>query len=394
MAVRRLLGSSALMVSLAAATGGLVAGSGCADPVIIDQIPDGGINPGGGDGGMPSPTGARYSSNPDPTATLTSEGPAAPLWRQWKRDPSFVVDGTTQYLFYAGSQLNAPEKWSIAYYSEMGNITRFSTSNEAFKGSNSGWDAHSVSAPHVIIGSGAEKFKVFYAGDGDSSRPDFVLQIGYATSSDGVSWQRRPMPSKAASAFSSSMADATPTTPGNDAYGATDPFVIMNGSMATMYYAGLNCEQSGCKFQILRATSSDGGNTFGAGQVVLSGRPGVTEEAGGVAGPSVLVKDGKYIMAYTAVTTPPTKSRDGIRKALASGVVSFAASADGITFVNAAANNVPVVGRLAGSYRSEGASSPSLFMNGTAMRVYFTGLIETMSSTLLAIAGADISEVK
>ena len=83
MAVRKLSGisgSSALVVSLAMAAGGSVlAGHGCAEPVIIDQQSDGGIN-NNSDGSTTSPTGARYSANVDPGATLYSEGPAQPVW--------------------------------------------------------------------------------------------------------------------------------------------------------------------------------------------------------------------------------------------------------------------------------------------------------------------------
>lgn len=365
--------------------------SGCADPVIVDQNFDFG-NMTKGDGGTVT-TSVKYSASPSTKGALLSEVSVSD-YQQWKRDPAYVVDGTDLYMFYAGSSY-ASEQWSIAYFKSQTAGSWPTTATLAFRGRTGKWDALDLTGPSVRIGGGSAKYTLWYAGNGDPSRPDYVSQIGMATSNDGVNWTRSDAPSLAAPTFNGTSATSTPSTSRPDAYGATDPWVMQDGSSLVMYYAGLDCSSGTCMSQILRSVSSDNGATFPPGSVVLSGRQGIPEEAGGVAGPSVIQLNGQYILTYTEVGTPATKSRLGVRKALTSGSVGVAVSKDGINFSYAGVNPSGLILRASGTSYSEGGGAPSLYASGTALKLYFTGLVDSVGTgTFFSILPADIAEVK
>lgn len=363
--------------------------AGCADPVIVDQNFDFGSKP-TGDGG--TTTTVKYTASPSNKGALSSEATGAD-YQQWKRDPAYVVDGSDLYMFYAGSSYTA-EQWSLAFYKTQTAGTWPSNAQLAFRGRTGKWDAMDLTAPSVRIGSGA-KYTMWYAGNGDPTRPDYVSQIGMATSNDGVSWTRSDTPALAAPTFNGTTATSTPSASRPDAYGAGDPWVMQDGTSLVMYYAGLDCSSGTCMYQILRSVSSDNGATFPPGSVVLSGRQGIPEEAGGVAGPSVVQLNGQYILTYTGVGTAATKSRLGVRKALSSGSVGIATSKDGINFAYAGVNPSGLILRAAGTFYPEGAGAPSLYVSGTSLKLYFTGLVDSVATgTFFSILPADLAEVK
>jgi hypothetical protein len=101
-------------------------------------------------------------------------------------------------------------------------------------------------------------------------------------------------------------------------------------------------------------------------------------------------------MAYTAVRTPATKDRTGVRTALTTGAVGIAVSTDGMNFTNAAAGGASLIEPASGSSYSEGASAPSLYTTGsggTTIQLYFGGLInQGTSGTFFSILPANLAE--
>jgi hypothetical protein len=348
--------------------------SGCANGVIIDPNPDGGRRSDGGDGGG---SGASYwVATPATVSVVTTEGFTADSHRQWKRDPHYYSDGTTQYLFLSGSAINK-ESWSVSYFTQAATGTLSNQSNWtlALTGTAGTWYSGDITGPSL----GSAKTLYFAANvdptNPNPTRPDYVFEIGRATF-DGVSYKAAATPALSVPTFTGSTANDTPTTARPDAYGVMDPWILNDGNTTnvTMYYAGLDCSTGTCKFQIFRTVSTDGGVTFPPGSVVLSGRAGVADEAGGVAGPSVIVRNGQYILAYTAVKTAPSKNRVSIRSALTTGTVGVAVSTDGISFTNNSFDGSSVITRVGGNYHTEGASSPTLYMDVTnAVHSYFCG---------------------
>ena len=375
------------------AIGALALTVGCAESYIVDPRIDGGTDP-SGDGGTNPALKSVWSASPAGSADLYSESGSYPDYRQWKRDPHFLKDGTVQYVFYSGSSYQT-EEWQIGFFRQDSSApTTNSAATRAIRRRAGYWDSVDLTAPSVVLNqTGSPRWSLYYAASGDSSRPSYVTQIGLATSTDAgaTTWVQPAAPIIPAATFTGD----TTTSTRADAYGATDPWVLVDGTSYIMYYAGLSCPST-CKFQILRSISTDGGKTFPPGDVVFSGRDGNAEEAGGVAGPSVILRDGQFVMAYTAVRQVPDKSRDSIRKALTTGSVGLAVSTDGTRFTPATVGDAPLIGRVSGgTYRSQGAASPSLFAdpNGGVI-AYFGGLLESSGISYFNIARADLSEIK
>lgn len=373
------------------ALGALALTVGCAESYIVDPRIDGGTDP-NSDGGGTTPKSV-WSASPAGSSDLYSESGSYPDYRQWKRDPHFLKDGTVQYVFYSGSSAQT-EEWQIGFFRQDGaSPTTNSPATRAIRRRVGYWDSVDLTAPSVVLNTtGSPRWSLYYAASGDSARPSYVTQIGLATSTDAsaTTWTQPAAPIIPAGTFTG---DATTSTRA-DAYGATDPWVLVDGSSYIMYYAGLSCPST-CKYQILRSISTDGGKTFPPGDVVFSGRDGNADEAGGVAGPSVILRDGQFVMAYTAVRQVPEKTRESIRKALTTGSVGLAVSTDGTRFTPATVGDAPLIARVGGStYRSQGATSPSLFADTNGVIAYFGALLEASNISYFNIGRADLSELK
>ena len=365
----------------------------CANPVVVEPIPDGGARTDGGVDGSPTGTGL-WAATPAAGAALFSEGPSVDKGRQWKRDPHYFKDSAnTQYLFISGSPYST-ESWSVSYYTQSsGTISNASTWTSALVGTAGTWYSGDITGPAIRYTT-TEKTLFFAANalpaDLNKTRPDYVFQIGRAPFDTGT-FRPSAAPVLSVPTFNGTDVSSTPTTARPDAYGVMDPWILDDnaGSTVTMYYTGLDCASATCRFQIFRTVSTDGGLTFPPGNVVLSGRTNNPEEAGGVATPSVLLLNGKYVLAYTAVATPPTKSRTAIRASLSTGSIDVAVSTDGINFTNASATGAPVIQRGTG-YREQGASSPSLYLDATnALHSYFAGFQSSNGADSYNLATAD-----
>jgi hypothetical protein len=371
--------------------------AGCAGPVVIDPIRDFGSGDMVPDGAMTTST--RFSGAPSTMGALLSDIPPLPDFQRWKRDPNYALDGTDHYMFYAGSDYGT-ELWTLAVFKATGsgNPSWPGAATQVLRGVAGGWDSRDLTAPTVRISSaGSPKFVLYYAGNGDPAKPDFVTQIGRATSTDGMTWTRSgSTPALAVPAFTGTTANDTPTTPRPDAYGATDPAILVEGSSVILYYAGLDCTAGAagtCTYKIYRSVSTDGGMTFPAGEAVQLGT--IPDAPGGVAGPSIVSNAGLYILTYTAVKDPVAKSRIGVRQALTRGSIGIATGTDGKNFSYAggsAQSPVPLISRGGGNY-SEGASAPSLYTSGTSLKLYFGGLSE-QGGTYFNILPADVNEIK
>lgn len=364
---------------------------GCADPVVIDPNMDSGtvIKT---DGGTEVPP-TKYSAMPAGAAEFQSDA-SMPTWRQWKRDPHFVTDQNDQYLFFAGSSY-VTEAWTVGYYKQTGGApTSGSTLQQILLSGAATWDAGDMTAPMARMNVGSNKFTLYYAANGAPGKPTYVTQIGVATSQDGKVWSNHSAsPALSVPNFDGVMDTSNPTTSRPDAFGVTDPWVMTDGSETVMYYAGLDCSAgTSCISAIFRTVSTDGGMTFQPGSIVFAGRQGIAEEAGGVAGPSIYVANGVYTMAYTALPAPVQRNRVLLRKGLTSGTVGIATSKDGKTWTSAVASGNVLIGKAPSSYRSQGAVSPSLFMSGQSMRMYFGGTIDqTNPGVFYSIASADVT---
>ncbi len=369
--------------------------SSCAMVGVVDPgNPGDGPGMPTGDGGTPNNSLSTFSAKVADTFEFPPETSLlAEAQRRWKRDPHYMSLTGNNYMFIAGSDASAiSERWSLSYYKDTAVPGARSPWTLLFEGPTStSWDKFDLMAPFATYRQ-TDGWTLYYAANGDPSKPDYVLQIGRATGTDLSKLVRATQPVIGTPNFTG----ATPDMARPDAYGATDPCVLVDGTDVYMYYAGLDCGSGACKFQILRSKSPDGGTSFPPGDVVLSGRSGVAEEAGGVAGPSIVKFNGQYVMAYTAVKEIPQKDRKSIRNVLATGTVGLAMSADGKTFQPGTKTGAALVPQLAGfsSFRSEGAFSPSLYVDGNVVRGWVSGLKNDANGTYYGIVSADLTEMK
>ncbi len=339
-----------------------------------------------------------------------------PLTRNWKRDPHYIADGTDRYLFMAGSPIAtsasnfANEQWSISYYRTVvdmdgkePSIDSFTPWKMALAADATTWFKKDATGPFAQMS--AAKGVFWFAGSGASNFPDYVFQIGRANI-DATDTSKPPVvnlqgaPVLTAPMFNGTQPDSMPNEQGPDSWGKMDPWVLAdtaNPSHLIMYYSGLDCSTDVCQFHILRATSTDNGDTFSPGEVVLSGRPGLAIETGGVASPSVIQVDGQYVMAYTAVGIYPEKSRVGIRRALTlDAKIGVAVSTDGIHWRYGSQDKKLLIDYRGGKaiWAASGISAPSLYVKNGDFMAYLGGLIQTFESGsesyYVALGSADV----
>lgn len=359
--------------------------AGCAGAYVVDPIRDFSTTNPNNDNGTIVPGATRFTAAPGSMGGLQSDTPPLPAYQQWKRDPNFVLDGSDQYMYYAGSSYQT-EQWKLAVFKGVGNENPpkwANTATEVLPDPSAAWDTKDRFAPSVRVNStGTPKFVLYYAANGDPSRPDFVTQIGRATSADGVSFTRSSTtPALSVPTFSGTSVNDMPTMQRPDAWGVTDPSIHVEGSNVILYYAGLDCATGAtgtCTYKIFRSVSTDSGMTFPAGEAVTLGT--IPDAPGGVAGPSVIQNGSVYVLTYTAIAAPVTKSRLGIRQALTRGSIGIATGTDGKNFTYAGTNpSAPIVARGGNNY-SEGAGASSLYLMGTSIKMYFCGLQELGAS--------------
>lgn len=373
-----LLGCDGAVIQVLCAVPGVTSSDGCPARAKITSPPAGPAGP------------LVWSARVESTFEFPPETEAiAPPARRWKSDPHFVTANGRQHFFFSGSDARSmASRWSLSVYQDLALPTPRSESWELLNGaSSSGWDRGDLVAPFAVYKTDGA-WSLYYAASGDPDKPDYVLQVGRSTSPDLKTWARESKPVIATPSFASGV----PSEKRPDAYGATDPWVFQDGSDVYLYYAGLDCVQDGCRFQILRSRSLDGGATFPPGDVVLSGRDGVPEEAGGVAGPSVIKYKDKYLLLYTRVQQVAQKRRESIRLAIQTGTVGMATSDDGKEFRFNIPNAAPLVSRLAGptSYRSEGIFSPSLFVESDRLQTWLAGSKQDAGGTYFGIVRAEL----
>jgi hypothetical protein len=166
-----------------------------------------------------------------------------------------VYDGSQFHMWYAGYG-NQTEIYQGGYAtSPDGTVwTKHPDNPVLAPGPNGAWDDYWV-YPHTVILEGGT-YRMWYGGDNG-----VVEQIGYAESTDGVTWTKRPHPvlevGKLPGAWDSEVV-------GN-------PYVISDGATYQMWYTGSDGSENG---GIGYAVSSDGISwTKHAGNPVLSSSP-------------------------------------------------------------------------------------------------------------------------
>ncbi|MFP4394782.1 MAG: right-handed parallel beta-helix repeat-containing protein, partial [Anaerolineales bacterium] len=205
--------------------------------------------------------------------------------------PFVLKDGATFKLWYAGE--------GAIYYGESsdGITWDVDTSAPVLEATEGAWDASGLSAPFVLQ-LGADDYRMWYQAEDKSG-------IGYATSTDGITWTKHPTPVL-----------APETGESWDMDGVGDPALWFDGGAYHMWYVNASNWLMGY------ATSTNGidWNKYGDNPVFFTGVSGEWDDVN-VAAPRVLFDQGEYQMWYAGYGGSDFKWQRG-----------YAVSPDGVTW--------------------------------------------------------------
>ncbi len=216
-----------------------------------------------------------------------------------------------------------------------------------------GWDNGGVVYPCVIKDNTG--YKMYYGGNWAR------LEIGVATSPDGVTWTKHP---------------GNPIIHGGNSgqwnYALRDPAVIYEDGIYKVWFEGRNGYPSAIGY----ATSTDGFSwTMHPGNPIIIHGPSGSWEEQGVGEPTVVRVNGIYHMIYTGYTNQLL------------GRLGYASSLDGITWQKYANNPVLQLGKP-GEWDQHHVASPALLYEGGKFHLWHNGTSNGRHQIGYAIAQA------
>jgi hypothetical protein len=297
---------------------------------------------------------------------------------KWIQRPMIIKDGSPYKMWYTGGW---PEETGttayIGYATSGDGITNWQKYNSGISPvlspSPSGWDSANVAFCWVIkMESGDTPYKMWYSGNDNSGGPN-NMQIGYATSTDGIIWI------KGHSGVTDPVLEYGSGVSDWDANGVGVPTVIYDESATTpykMWYIGFNetPETAGIGY----AESQDGINwvkyddpdTDGASgdtpyansdPVITAGPVGAWDHSWPCS-PCVIKEDSIYRMWYNAYPKDDDHDRIG-----------YAYSLDGIHWRRYDGNPVIMQGGLS-AFDEYGAMDPMVLKDGnTTYKMWYMG---------------------
>ena len=242
---------------------------------------------------------------------------------------------SSRYEMWYGGSYGITHPYSIGYATSPDGINwqKDTIHNPVLTPDAGTWDESSVELPIVIRENG--QYKMWYTGWQNSN-----FRIGYATSPDGINWEKDTINNPVLSPGSADWE--------NSQVGYCS--VIPNSGQYVMYYSGGGSTAGG----IGQATSADGINWIRDtinNPLVVPGQTGEWDDFL-VMGPRCFYNQGYYYMFYTAWHT----NIDGIRR------IGLATSSDGINWQKDTAHN-PVMAPSSGTWDG------SLIEVGTVMLI-------------------------
>lgn len=221
--------------------------------------------------------------NSRPIPVLKSGGPGE--WDQLRATPSSVVYRNGRYMmWFNGGNETPPIGEAIGLATSMDGINWVKSGSNPVLESMAGTWQDRVIGPSVLWADGL--YHMWYTGIDIAlgAYGDPIMRIGYANSSDGISWNR----------FSTWVLEPDPST--WDELHVAYPFVKFNGDLYQMWYQGYSW---GPGIQIGLANSTDGLHwvEYAANPVLSNTRPSGWEEH--VRSPSVIDHGNRLFMYYS-----------------------------------------------------------------------------------------------
>ncbi len=243
-------------------------------------------------------------------------------------DSALAKVGSTYYMWYSGTAEDGRGSAIFLATSSNGTVwARANGGNPVLQGTPAAFDEDGVYGADVVYDpvNQVAPFQMWYSG-----RADVFGAIGYASSTDGVTWTKSP-----AAVLSHGL-------PGSaDSFAAADPTVLHDGSVWKMWYTG----DDSSKKRIAYATSSDGVTWAKGGKVLAPEDAGTSANIQfGAFAPTVWKTAGGYSMLLTGrklvgggvfqTKIMSTSSTDGISWAGPSPAVNPSGAASNFDYSN------------------------------------------------------------
>jgi predicted GH43/DUF377 family glycosyl hydrolase len=204
-------------------------------------------------------------------------------------DPALAKVGSTYVMWYSGTpEDGGPSAIFIATSTNGTTWTRGNGGAPVLQGSPLSFDQDGVYGPDVVYDPAdpVAPYRMWYSG-----RAGVFGAIGYATSTDGLSWVKYPGTGQLP------LAVLTHGPAGSaDSFSAADPSVLKDGTTWKMWYTGDDSN----KKRVAYATSTDGITWSKGGKVIAPEDPGVSANiAFGAFAPTVWKTGNTYLMLLT-----------------------------------------------------------------------------------------------
>ncbi|MCZ7404801.1 MAG: hypothetical protein O8C67_07710 [Candidatus Methanoperedens sp.] len=202
----------------------------------------------------------KYSGNP----VLSPGGNGG--WDDWSlSDPSVILDGSAYKIWYAAQSVQyGTSKIGYATSSDGINWTKYSGNPVLNPGGNGGWDDKHVY--HQTVLKDNTSYKMWYIGLESSD----IGRIGYATSSDGITWTK----------YGGNPVLNLGNSSAWDGANLATPFVLFYGNSYKMWYGGYN----GSIWRIGFALTSEPTNSIGYSATVATGQNTYVQSSNGTFG--------------------------------------------------------------------------------------------------------------
>ena len=204
-------------------------------------------------------------------------------------DPSLAKVGSMYAMWYSGTaEDGGPPAIFVATSTNGTTWTRGNGGAPVLQGSPLSFDQDGVDGPDVVYDAADQTapYRMWYSG-----HAGVFGAVGYATSTDGLSWVKYPGVGQLP------LAVLTHGPAGSaDSFSAADPSVLKDGTTWKMWYTG----DDSSKKRVAYATSTDGINWAKGGKVIAPEDPGVSANiAFGAFAPTVWKSGNTYSMLLT-----------------------------------------------------------------------------------------------
>ena len=269
-----------------------------------------------------------------------------------------IFDGGVYKMWYGSSAIFG--FWNSGYATSTNGIDWSKQSDVPVLdlGSTNSWDDQWAFASSVLHD--GNSYQMWYSG---LSTNDNKRRIGFATSFDGIVWQKYDDPNTTSSLFAHSDPVVDVGVIGSwNSRGVWYPSVYFDGSMYHMWYTGQN-DQGYSSLRVGYASSPDGVHwTQHPDNPVLNPGPAESWDADAVGTCTVVYYDKKYHMWYGGMENA----------AIFNALIGYAVSEDGIQWTKHESNPILSPGSP-GSWDALRIDSPFVLYDETNLHMWYAG---------------------